>query len=116
MNKIEYEKQGDYLIPNIAMKEEILPTGKYAIMRKKYLMEHNKAEYMIMRAEKTLGKHLTEIQEMATKMVNQIVEKMAKQEGTTEEMKQTDQMKWVALMNNYKMVAEEQVVRDLICN
>ena len=35
-------------------------------------------------------------------------------EEITEEMKATDQMKWVGLMNNCKAQAEEVVMRELI--
>ena len=114
MMKIEYTKVGDYNIPNITMEQENLPTGKYARMRLHYLKENNKGEYTILLMNKKLARHLAEIQEMATKMINQTVEKMAKQEGTTEELKAQDQMKWIGLMNNYKLMAEEQVMRELI--
>ena len=60
--------------------------------------------------------NLQEIQEKATKMIEQIVQKMIKQDGVTEEMKQRDQMKWTGLMNNYKLIAEEQIMRELIYN
>ena len=38
---------------------------------------------------------------------------MAKAAGVTEEVKRTDQMKWVGLMNNLHAAAEE-IVRDEI--
>lgn len=34
--------------------------------------------------------------------------------GVTEELKATDQMKWVGLMNNVKSVAEEVVIKERI--
>ncbi|MBQ9298689.1 MAG: TnpV protein [Clostridia bacterium] len=114
MMKIEYTEKGDYKIPNITMKMEEIPTGKYARARYRYLKEHQKAELTIMRIEGKLNEHLTEIQETATKRVEQIVQEMAKQENITEELKAQDQMKWVQLMNNLKMTAEEIVYREII--
>ena len=42
-------------------------------MRARYLRENKKAEYTIMFMENTLIDHLEEIQEIATKKVNQII-------------------------------------------
>jgi hypothetical protein len=39
---------------------------------------------------------------------------MAKAEGVTEQMKATDQMRWVGLMNNIRQAAEEAVLTELI--
>ena len=112
--KIEYTKVGDYNIPNLVMEKEKIPNGKYARMRLHYLMNHKHAEYSILLMDKKLNKELTEVQEKATEMIKRIVEKLAKQDGVTEEMKAQDQMKWTGLMNNYLLTAEEQVVRELI--
>ena len=49
-------------------------------------------------------------------MIKKIMEKMAIQDGTNEELKMKDQMKWTGLMNNYKMIAEEQIMNELIFN
>ena len=114
MTEITYTRQGDYNIPNITMEMEKLPTGKYAMMRLKYLKEHKKGILITLKMEKKLAEHLTEIQETASRRVNQIVEQMAKQEGITEELKAKDQMKWVKLMNNLKMTAEEIVATEII--
>ena len=39
---------------------------------------------------------------------------MAKAEGVTEQMKATDQMRWVGLMNNIQQAAKEAVLTELI--
>lgn len=43
-----------------------------------------------------------------------LVEQMKAREGITEELKVTEQMKWVGLMNNVKNAAEEIVLRELV--
>ena len=43
MTELTYQKNGDYLIPNLTLAEqeqEVKPLGKYGRMRKKYLQEH----------------------------------------------------------------------------
>ena len=41
---------------------------------------------------------------------------MAQTEGVTEELKATDPMKWVGLMNDLRNAAEETVLTELIYN
>ena len=43
-----------------------------------------------------------------------MVEQMAKTEGVTEELKASDPMKWVQLMNNLRNAAEETILVELI--
>jgi len=62
----------------------------------------------------TLQSHLIEIEETANKRIDLIVTRMAQADGTDEELKKQDQLKWVGLMNNYKHCAEEIVLSELI--
>ena len=78
------------------------------------LKENRKAEYTIMFVNGTLNKHLKEIQETAEKRINIIIEQLKQQNNLTEEMKNTDQLYWVSMMNNFKSTAEEIVLNELI--
>lgn len=62
----------------------------------------------------TLNKHLAEIDRIATKRVNRIIKAMAEQDNTNEQLKETNQLLWVGLMNNYKLSAEEIVCNEII--
>ena len=53
-------------------------------------------------------------QQTAQRRMEEIVAQMAKAEGVTEELKASDQMKWVGLMNNIQNAAEEMVLAELI--
>ena len=83
-------------------------------MRLNYLKEHKKAEYTILFMENTLIDHLEEIQETATKRVNQIIDDLKAKSNLTEDMKNTDMLYWVGMMNNFKNQAEEIVFNELI--
>ncbi len=112
---IEYTKVGDYYMPNLVLKkEEKIILNKYGRMRLKFLKENKKAEYMIMFTKGTLNKHLKEIQETAEKRIDIIIEQLKQQNNLTEEMKNTDQLYWVSMMNNFKNTAEEIVLNELI--
>ena len=96
---IEYTKQGDYYMPNLVLEKEKIVLNKYGRMRLKFLKENRKVEYMIMFTKGTLNKHLKEIQETAQERVDLIINQLKKQNNLTEEMKNTDQLYWVGMMN-----------------
>ena len=112
---IEYIRQGDYYIPNLVLsKQKKIHLNKYGRMRLNYLKEHKKAEYTIMFMENTLIEHLEEIQETATKRVNQIINDLKAKSDLTENMKNTDVLYWVGTMNAIKQQAKEIVLKELI--
>lgn len=112
---IEYRLVGDYYVPNLILKkEEKIILNKYGRARLKFLKENRKAEYTIMFINGTLNKHLKEIQETALQRVEVIIEQLKEKNHLTEEMKNTDQLYWVGMMNNFKNTAEEIVLNELI--
>ena len=112
---IEYHLEGDYYIPNLVMPEqEKITLNKYGRMRLNYLKKNKKAEYSIMLMDGTLNSHLKEIQETATNRIEQIVKQLKAKSNLTEDMKNTDMLYWVGMMNNFKNQAEEIVFNELI--
>lgn len=115
MTEITYTRQGDYNLPNLLPpQEEPILHGKYALLRKKFLKEHRRVTYTNLLTSGRLSSHLAEIQQTAQRRMEEIVAQMAKAEGVTEELKASDQMKWVGLMNNIQNAAEEMVLAELI--
>ena len=111
---IEYTKVGDYYLPNLVLEKEKIVLNKYGRMRLKFLKENRKAEYTIMFVNGTLNKHLKEIQETAQDRIDIIIEQLKQQNNLTEEMKNTAQLYWVSMMNNFRNTAEEIVLNELI--
>ena len=112
---IEYTLVGDYYIPNLTItKQEKIILNKYGRMRLNYLKEHKKTEYSIMLVDGILNKHLKEIQETAQDRVEQIINQLKEKSNLTEDMKNTDMLYWVGMMNNFKNEAEEIVFREII--
>jgi spore coat polysaccharide biosynthesis predicted glycosyltransferase SpsG len=111
---IEYTKVGDYYMPNLVLEKEKIMLNKYGRMRLKFLKENKKAEYTIMFVNGTLNKHLKEIQQTAQERIDIIIEQLKQQNNLTEEMKNTDQLYWVSMMNNFKSTAEEITLNELI--
>lgn len=112
---IEYHLEGNYYIPNLVMPEqEKITLNKYGRMRLNYLKENKKAEYSIILMDGTLNSHLKEIQETATERVEKIIKQLKFKSNLTEDMKNTDILYWVGMMNNFKNQAEEIVFNELI--
>ena len=110
---IEYHLEGDYYIPNLTIpKQEKIILNKYGRMRLNYLKEHKKAEYSTMLMDGTLNSHLKEIQETATERVEQIIKQLKAKSNLTEDMKNTDMLYWVGMMNNFKNQAEEIIFNE----
>ena len=110
-----YRTVGDYRIPNIALPAKAnKPLGVWGIKRKDYLMKYKRVQFNIMLMTGTLWTHLAEVDEQATDMFSRLVEQMKANEGITEQLKEDDQMEWVARMNNIEVRTREIVNRELI--
>ena len=115
--EVTYTMQGDYLLPNLLPpQEEPISLGKYARMRKRFLQENRKITYTNLLTSGKLNTHLAEIQQTAQRRMEELVVQMAQAQGVTEELKSSDQLKWVGLMNNLRSATEETVLAELIYN
>ena len=113
--RIEYIRNGDYYLPNLVLADQkIIQLNKYGHLRLEYLKKHKKAEYTILFMDNKLIDHLEEVQETASKRVEEIIQALKEKSNLTEEMKNTDQLYWVGMMNNFKNQAEEIVLKELI--
>ena len=83
-------------------------------MRKTYLKEHRPILYNQMLLSEKLYPHLLEIDETAQSRLEQMMLQLVKEAGATEELKASDPMKWVGLMNTCKAQAEEILMAELI--
>ena len=101
--------------PDLALPEdEDVWVGKYGLLRETYLKEHKNSLYMSLYLSGKLNKHLLEINEQSQSQVDQLVTHWAKLNGCDEKLKATNQMEWVGRMNNYKIMAEELVLNELV--
>ncbi len=61
-----------------------------------------------------LTTHLEEIDRVANKMYNRLVEQLKQRDGITEELKALNQTEWVRRMNTIRSEAETVVMGELI--
>ena len=115
MMELNYTKNGDYLIPDIQLSvQEQKPLGKYGRMRRAFLQENNTLLYNHLILTEKLYPHLIEIDETAQSRLEQMMPQLAKDAGATEQLKASDPMRWVGLMNTCKAQAEEILLAELI--
>ena len=114
-NSLTYTMNGDYQIPDLKLTEQPeKPLGKYGRMRKAYLKEHRPLIYNHLLMSEKLYPHLLEIDETANSRLEQMMPQLAKDAGATEQLKASDPMRWVGLMNACKSQAEEILMAELI--
>ncbi len=107
--------EDDIYYPNLIMpKAKAYFIGKYGRLHEKFLREHKPIVYTKLLTLGKMNEYLHEIDVQATEKIDAIVKTMAKAENCNEQLKATDQMKWVGLMNNYKACAEEIVLSRLV--
>ena len=116
-NGLWYELQGDYYIPCLKLpEEEQHPIGVWGQRHLQYIKQNRKALYLNLLTSGKLNGYLADIDKQAEDMFFRLVKQMAEREGVTEKLKATNQMEWVARMNNIRNRATEIVNHDIIYN
>ena len=111
--ELTYRMENGYRLPNLDV-PGAPKVGKYGMLRRSYLKNHRSAYYTGMLLSGRLDAHLEKIDREATEMVERLTAQMAREQGVTEELKASDEMKWVGLMNNIQAAAEEATLAELI--
>ena len=111
---MSYTLHGDYYLPDLVLNEEEPTYGKYGMLRKQFLKEHRSARYQYLLLTGKLNEHLNQTDQEAREQVEMLMKQMEEKKGVTEELKVQDQMKWVGLMNNIKVSAEEIILKNMV--
>ena len=114
--ELKYTKIGDYELPNLTLNDNKKGTiNKYGILRLDYLKQHKKALYTTLLMKDELSNHLVSVSKDAETLLNNLMESYKKSdEKLSEKSKETNQLEWVKLMNNYKNIAEEIILNEFI--
>lgn len=111
-----YTLQGDYRLPNLTLPaEETRSIGVWGQRRLRYLKQHHKVLYYNLLTSGKLHSHLADVEKEAQSLFSRLVKEYAEKEGVTEQLKATDQMKWVRRMNNIRSRANKLIVKEIIC-
>ena len=108
-----YREENGNLVPDVELPEQ-KPIGKYGKMHLDYLKQYRRGRYSALSGEGRLNAYLADVDEQAHEMLTSMTVELAKTQGIDEQLKTTDQMRWVQMMNNVRNSAEETVLRELI--
>ena len=62
----------------------------------------------------TLRKHIIDTDKLVNKRFDILMKQMLDKNPIDEKLKDTDPLKWVGLMNNYKYSVEEIILKEII--
>ena len=114
-NGINYELRGEQYYPMLEISEQTnYEIGKYGHLHLDFIKKHCRGTYTILLTENRLNEHLHSIDEQAHEQLDLHINQMAKRMGVTEELKASNPMRWVQMMNNIKASAEEIVLKEVI--
>lgn len=114
-NGLWYELEGDYYLPRLKLpEEEQVHIGIWGQRHLNYLRENKRVLLSSLQLSGKLNVYLADIDEKANEMFERLVKQIAKREGVSEQLKDENQMRWVARMNNIRERAIEIVNSDLI--
>ena len=114
--ELNYIKVGDYLLPNLTIeKQNNEKINKYGYLRLHYLKENNKPLYTTLLMKNELTNHLVSVSIEVENRLNILMKQYKNSdELLSEKSKMDNQLQWVRLMNNYKIMAEEIILKELI--
>ena len=114
-NGIEYERRGEQYYPLLGLGEQTsYEIGKYGKLYLSFMKQHRRGTYTTLLTENRLNEHLHSIDLQAHEQLDLLTAQMAEQMDVTEELKASDPMRWVRLMNNIKALAEEIVLKEVV--
>ena len=114
-NGIEYERRGEQYYPLLDLgKQTTYEIGKYGKLHLEFIKQHRRGTYTTLYTENRLNEHLHNIDLQAREQLDLHITQMANQLGVSEELKASDPMRWVQMMNNIKASAEEIVLKEVV--
>ena len=114
-NGIEYERRGEQYYPLLDLGEQTsYEIGKYGMLHLEFIKQHRRGTYTTLLTENRLNEHLHGIDEQAHEQLDLLTAQMAKQMGVIEELKASDPMRWVQMMNSIKASAEEIMLKEVV--
>ena len=114
-NGIEYERRGKQYYPQLELGEQTsYEIGKYGKLHLEFIKKHRRGRYTTLYTENRLNEHLHNIDLQAHEQLDLLTAQMAEQMDVTEELKASDPLRWVRLMNNIKSLAEEIVLKEVV--
>lgn len=108
-----YREVNGVFIPDIELPEQ-KEIGRFGWQHEKWLKTHRPCRHSLLVGSCEIFEYLAHIDAEADEMYSSLIVDLAKTEGVDENLKATDQMKWVKMMRNIESRAREIVEKEVI--
>ena len=99
----KYERQGDYLIPCIALPaEEEQPIGTWGQRHLDYLKQYRRVTYTNLLTSGKLNAYLADIDRQAQERFERLIEDMKQAQGITEQLKEENALEWTGKTQKFR--------------
>ena len=110
-----YKRQGDYLIPCIALlAEEEQSIGIWGQRHLDYLKQYRRVTYTNLLTSGRLNAYLVDVDRQAQERFERLIEGMKQAQGITEQLKEENALEWTGRHNDVRACAREVVEREII--
>jgi len=109
----KYERQGDYLIPCIALPaEEEQPIGTWGQRHLDYLMQYRRVTYTNLLTSGRLNTYLADIDRQAQERFERLIEGMKQAQSITERLKEENALEWTGKIQKFRFFVKSQLLRN----
>ena len=115
--KVTYTRKGDYLLPDLYLEkgENYGRLGRYGILRLHFIAQNKQALYETLLMTNKLTHHLLLVSDSCESLYKILTNDYIKNDKRlSEKSKELNPIEWTKLMNNYKNMAEEIVLNEII--
>ena len=114
-NGIKYELRGEQYYPMLEISEQTKhEIGKYGHLYLDFIKKNRRGTYTTLLTEGRLNEHLHNVDVQAREQIESCIAQLALRMGVTEDLKATDPLRWVQMMNTIKASAEEIVLKEVV--
>ena len=113
-NHLDYVLADNYYLPALRLPEDKRPIGRWGRLHREYLKTYRPLLYQSLLLSGKLYTILADLDNQAAERCRLIVQQMAQAQGITEELKETDPIRWVQAMNSIRSRAEEIIQTEMI--
>ena len=112
--KINYIKKGDYLIPKLGITTFTTNSiNRYRLLKLNYIKKHKKQLYRNLLMNNQLTDYLSSVSnECNIKFETMMNNYKKKDKKLSKKNKMNNQMEWIKLINNYKNVVDEVILKE----
>ena len=109
----KYERQGDYLIPCIALPaEEEQPIGTWGQRHLDYLKQYHRVTYTNLLTSGKLNTYLADIDRQVQERFKRLIEDMKQAQSITEQLKAENALEWIGQIKTFGFAAKSKLQKN----